>query len=155
MSGAGSQSRPPRRWRASAPVAAPGTAAGATGPARGDGAAVSHRRRALRPLPRERGISPEPGSRPGQVQVKGVGPPSRPQRRWPRKEQRPKPRRRALHGATAPLRAPSPRERERFCWWEREREREVVTGRLIEIIQVTAKPRISPDIRFSSRVTSA
>ena len=41
----------PSRWRASAPVAAPGTAAGAAGPARGDGAAVSRRRRALRPLP--------------------------------------------------------------------------------------------------------
>ena len=69
-------------------------------------------------------------------------------------------------GDSAAVSALAERERERFCVWERERERnlcvgerkrekKVVTGRLIEIIQVTAKPRISSDIRFSSRVTSA
>ena len=46
-------------------------------------------------------------------------------------------------GDSAAVSALAEREREILCVGERKREEKVVTGRLIEIIQVTAKPRIS------------
>ena len=46
-------------------------------------------------------------------------------------------------GDSAAVSALAEREREILCVGERKREKKVVTGRLIEIIQVTAKPRIS------------